>query len=1191
MDQIIVTRPDNTTWPLFSRANGSTVTKGEQKRELLGEDVVTMTIESATKLEFNRGDRITLFASTYILNSFPKEKKSSFRKFIYDLTWEGRQYDLIRANYLDEDADGVSISPDFELTGNLAFFMGVLINNLKRVFGNGVWILGLCPETDFKTLTFSNENCLQVLQRLCDKDKGFNKEFEIIENAGICTINLKETIGQNISLTFRYGKAKGLYSLERETISDKNIITRLYAFGSNRNIPWDYRGFSQRLKLPLNDLSYIEDSAAKALYGHIEGIKIFDDIYPRRTGTVTSLGSSIYQFIDSGMDFDLNAQDGEGNTLYLIANTSAKIHFNTGNLAGYEFELSSYSHSTRTFSLKPFTDERDQQFPDPATVAFQFGVGDKYVITDIIMPQTYISSGEAELEDAAEEYLAQNCQPRVKYSGPVDELYLNSLYPEETVVNVFNIGDNIPVEDDDFGIDKNIRVKAFTRDLFRVYKYGLTLSDITERSIGERLIATSIETEKLIALNKLNDVARARRSWISTRELLDMVFDTDGYFDGTNIKPNSIETLMLSVGSRSAQFSISCIITPNLNGNENLIRVGTGTLSHYAIEEAIRDWTITGSDVTLTDEASYYIYAKCIKTGTAATIIFSQSQIRVNDDANYYHFLLGVLHGIDESTGTRWISLTYGATAITGSYIRTGVITSQDGLTWFDLDNGVIQGEIKFKGGQTAKRIFNTQPVTPYSIGDLYTNGVNIYRCFAAKETGSFDAGDWELATEYDKTQTIINGGIITTGRIEVGPGALGEGNAGISGAETETDPDDDIRFWAGNSFANRATAPMRILNDGRAIFTKGLIAGWIIDSDAIYTGTKKTSAGYTENGITIASNGSIRSKFFEILESGKAKFESVDSIFKSMAGGAGDLSGTVENMQANIPKAPRIDRIYPTNDEGTADLTCNGVTRLMTLGSGQDEEDACANFVTAWQSAWDAVNVYLTYNQDGLGNWYVQFEAEVAGTDFTGSTSIANVSGYLDGSVDNYQANNNGQKRIDRILMTGTSGEANILCDGVTRKAIFYGSLNQTALNWVNSHAGAYSPGGVLVTSSNNYILLEAIEAGVDFTGNTTITNVPVEDVGSVIICANNIFEIDTNTDKGTIRINYVGYAGGTDKFRCLDIGDGKGNRIARFYGSSGGNVISLNAPNIGLPNIPTSSSGLQPGALYRNGNYVQIV
>lgn len=498
MEQIIITRDYGFTWPLLTKAAMTVVTKAEQRKTLMGENIVAMSVESAVKLDFNLRDYITVFGEKYFLNAIPKFVKNGVRKFAYEIIWEGRQYDLLKPFYLDEDIDGVSISPDFSLTGTLELFMDVLINNANRIFGSGFWVLGDCPETDYKTLTFSNEKCLAVLQRLC-KDDCFRKEFEIIETTGHCTINIKEEIGETLTDVYEYGKGKGLYNLTRNPVSEKEVVTRLYVFGSNKNLQSDYRGYSQRLKLPENDLSYIQDSGKITEFGLNEGVKIFEDIYPHRTGTVTSLGDSTEEFLDSSMDFDLKAVDESGNTLYLIAGMAAKIHFNTGNLAGYEFGVEDYDHATKKFKILPFTDERGQMFPDPNSSAFQVAATDEYVILDIRMPDSYITAAETALQTAGDAWYELVSRDRLQYSQTFDELYFKQKYEGEDTVNVFAIGDYVPIKDTDLGVDRAIRLKSFKRDVQYLYRYNLDLYDYSEEALVNKLIAANGENSRVIA--------------------------------------------------------------------------------------------------------------------------------------------------------------------------------------------------------------------------------------------------------------------------------------------------------------------------------------------------------------------------------------------------------------------------------------------------------------------------------------------------------------------------------------------------------------------------------------------------------------------------------------------------------------------------------------------------------------------
>lgn len=47
------------------------------------------------------------------------------------------------------------------------------------------------------------------------------------------------------------------------------------------------------------------------------------------------------------------------------------------------------------------------------------------------------------------------------------------------------------------------------------------------------------------------------------------------------------------------------------------------------------------------------------------------------------------------------------------------------------------------------RRVFVVQPIPPYDVGDMWTDGTDLYRCRAANEEGTFSKTDWILATNY----------------------------------------------------------------------------------------------------------------------------------------------------------------------------------------------------------------------------------------------------------------------------------------------------------------------------------------------------------------------------------------------------------------------------------------------------------
>lgn len=694
MEQIIVRHPDGTTALLTSRARKSGVTKAEQSITLLGADTVAITVKSATPLTFHLGDQIDVYGKTYTLNQLPGIKKTGNRNFEYTLTFEGVQYELIDAQFLLPD-DTVLDS----FTGDLEDFLGILIGNLTRVYP-GKWVLGVFPaNTEFKTLTYTEKNCLEVLQDLCEQ---YSTEFEITQANGVRSLNIKMA-GVNFPYTFRYGRTGGLYELTRQNINSKNVVTRLYVYGGSSNLGDKYR--YTRLCLPgkAKNASYIEDAAAIAAYGLKENTKIFDDIKPERYGEVTAAGSAYYAFKDATMNFDLNEKDSAGNTKWLIDGVNAKVKFTTGNLAGYEFDVHKYDHATKEIQVVPFTDENGMKFPSKTSAAFQFGVGDKYFFTDINLPDAYKTEAENKLLSEGNKAIAGYSQPQVQYGLSIDENFIRQFAGELTVVNLFAVGDYIPVEDEDIGVNKSVRITAFTRDLLREYKYNITLGDSVTKTTITRVIEDLQKIDNVIEINDLADPSKARRNWKASQEVLANVFDPEGHYYSEKIKPLSIETTMLATGARSQQFVLqNTRFEPNYEGNPNTVRVVGGTLVHYTIAETVKSWQLnTATFSNLVSGTVYYIYARCQKTGTAGNIVFDTVQRKVDSDPTYYYFLMGSLSSaITDTDGkrpARLIALTYGATTINGRFLTTGRIQSGDGQTYFDLDTGEIGGNIKFR--------------------------------------------------------------------------------------------------------------------------------------------------------------------------------------------------------------------------------------------------------------------------------------------------------------------------------------------------------------------------------------------------------------------------------------------------------------------------------------------------------------
>lgn len=279
------------------------------------------------------------------------------------------------------------------------------------------------------------------------------------------------------------------------------------------------------------------------------------------------------------------------------------------------------------------------------------------------------------------------------------------MFGREVETEILHVGDYINVEDEDIGVSKAVRIVRIERNLLKRHSYDITLSDTVTKSTTVRVLNEIEDINEVITINKLADPAKARRRWLATQELLNMVFDPEGDYYSEKIKPLSIETQMLSVGAKSTQFTLQNItFQPNYNKNPNTLYVSNGRLIHYAIEETIRTWVLSSATYSgLNPSAAYFIYAKCSTTGGGGQIILSTQAIKVEQEAGYYNFLIGVLNSVVTDAGGknpgRLVSLTYGSTTINGRFLRTGRIESSGGgKCYFDLDNDEIGGVIRFVG-------------------------------------------------------------------------------------------------------------------------------------------------------------------------------------------------------------------------------------------------------------------------------------------------------------------------------------------------------------------------------------------------------------------------------------------------------------------------------------------------------------
>lgn len=119
--------------------------------------------------------------------------------------------------------------------------------------------------------------------------------------------------------------------------------------------------------------------------------------------------------------------------------------------------------------------------------------GDKYVITGIEMPDTYVIAAENRLEAAAEAWLADNDHPNYRYEPSLDNIYLKK-NPADAAELI--IGNKLAWVDTDLGFDGGlisgdvtIRTLSISEGKSALPEYEITLNDTVSSGTIEQLTA------------------------------------------------------------------------------------------------------------------------------------------------------------------------------------------------------------------------------------------------------------------------------------------------------------------------------------------------------------------------------------------------------------------------------------------------------------------------------------------------------------------------------------------------------------------------------------------------------------------------------------------------------------------------------------------------------------------------------
>jgi hypothetical protein len=339
--------------------------------QLMDHHYIILKFTTATPIYFEIGDSVEIpdFGYFELTSSyFPKHNDSDGYDYemqmdAYYMSWKNKLCKYRPQHGANETS--------FKLTTTVGVHMNVILGNLKAL---GLTYNGKDFSVDYTTynnkafdvqkrflIEYGSISILDALNSICSED-ALNCEWWIdgsIIYLGYCEMEGQTTFEQNVNvLSMSYSESKSTY------------ITRLYAFGSDRNIPKGYFTGADAdvttdgvatdyLMLPNKEVDsdgfyakdgYLENvNVVKNDKQAIEGVVMFDEEYPKVECRVSSIKT---------YDSTVNNEDGTKTTQtfwqvtstdsftnsfkesWIKSNLTLGIKFTSGALMGMEFEVS-----------------------------------------------------------------------------------------------------------------------------------------------------------------------------------------------------------------------------------------------------------------------------------------------------------------------------------------------------------------------------------------------------------------------------------------------------------------------------------------------------------------------------------------------------------------------------------------------------------------------------------------------------------------------------------------------------------------------------------------------------------------------------------------------------------------------------------------------------------------------------------
>lgn len=434
----------------------------------------TLMKEDYIMLKFSLENPIYFKLGSYVECNFGLFEVCDLQKPAFNTNTAGYDYELrLDAYYWKWKNKIFKYTPEttgqeasWNLTAPLDVQAGIVLRNLKALgytYKGQDFVFSIDSTVENKSQLMSYDN-INILDACFEMAKKWDCECWVTENIihfGRCEFGdpVNWEIGVNVEEMSR-------------SDSQSTYATRIYAFGSTRNIPSNYRPVDEtvvvngvvqkRLMLP-EGIPYIDAYPNMTTEEAVEQVVIFDEVYPRRTGimsdvttievtdkvenedgTTTEEKWNAYRFRDTGVNFSEK---------YILPGQELRIRFASGLLNGLEFAVK-FNPEGKPEKLEDggwnpeaqlweIVRNEDYGRPLPGDVLFPQD-GDEYVLSGWdstkITELGLVGAAEQELKEKTEKYAAKS---KIDPSTYGCTMMSNDAYREDGVHNFYSIGQKV----------------------------------------------------------------------------------------------------------------------------------------------------------------------------------------------------------------------------------------------------------------------------------------------------------------------------------------------------------------------------------------------------------------------------------------------------------------------------------------------------------------------------------------------------------------------------------------------------------------------------------------------------------------------------------------------------------------------------------------------------------------------------